>query len=147
MSRAPFEILLIEDNPSDVELVQEALSVWISPARLSVVDDGDKALNFLRHKGVFSQAPVPQLILLDLNLPKRDGIEVLREIKADPVLSVIPVIVLTTSDREHDVKKAYALHANCYLTKPLEIDDFVEKVRAIEDFWLHHARLPNAIPA
>jgi DNA-binding response OmpR family regulator len=90
---------------------------------------------------------LPELILLDLNLPKKDGLEVLREVKADGRLALIPVIVLTTSDREHDVKKAYSMHANCYLTKPLEIDEFISKVRAIEDFWLLHARLPRGLAA
>jgi two-component system response regulator len=143
MPKVPFEILLVEDNPSDVELVQEALSVWNSPTHLSAVDDGEKALRFLHRKGPYAQAPTPELILLDLNLPKKDGIEVLQEIKNDGRLAQIPVIVLTTSDRENDVKKAYSMHANCYLTKPLEIDDFIAKVRAIEQFWLNHARLPR----
>ena len=100
MSRNPFEILLIEDNPSDVELVQEALAIWKSPTRLSVVDDGEKAIGFIHRTKQYATAPVPALILLDLNLPKKDGIEVLREIKADAQLAQIPIIVLTTSDRE-----------------------------------------------
>jgi two-component system response regulator len=144
MPRAPFEILLVEDNPSDVELVQEALAVWKSPTHLSTVDDGEKALDFLHRQAAYAGAPVPELILLDLNLPKKDGLEVLRVIKADNRLSMIPVVVLTTSDREHDVKKAYSMHANCYLTKPLEIDEFIEKVRSIEEFWLNQARLPRS---
>jgi two-component system, chemotaxis family, response regulator Rcp1 len=143
MTRPSFDILLVEDNPSDVELVQEALAAWKTPARLSVVDDGDKAMRFLHRTGPYADAPVPQLILLDLNLPKKDGVEVLREVKSDENLSMIPLIVLTTSDSENDVKRAYRLHANCYLTKPLEIDAFIEKVRAIEQFWLAHARLPQ----
>jgi len=147
MPKVPFEILLVEDNPSDVELVQEALSVWESPTHLSVVDDGDKAVRFLLQEGLYADAPSPELIFLDLNLPKKDGMEVLREIKANFGLSLIPVIVLTTSDREHDVKKAYSMHANCYLTKPLEIDEFIAKVRAIEHFWLNHARLPRSLTA
>lgn len=147
MYRSPFEILLVEDNPSDVELVQEALAVWAAPNRLSVVDDGDKAIRFIHRQHPYASAPVPELILLDLNLPKRDGIEVLREIKADSQLAQIPVIVLTTSDREQDVKKAYLLHANCYLTKPLEIYAFIEKIRAIEHFWLDCARLPRSLTA
>lgn len=145
MARVQFEVLLVEDNPSDVELVREALAVWTLPARLNVVDDGDKALCYVRHIAPYADAPVPELILLDLNLPKKDGLEVLREIKGDARLAQIPIIVLTTSDRENDVKKAYALHANCYLTKPLEIDDFIEKVRAIEQFWLTYARLPQGL--
>lgn len=147
MSRAVIEILLVEDNPSDVELVEEALAVWKARTRLSVVDDGDKAIRFLQRKGVYSDSPVPELILLDLNLPKKDGIEVLREVKGSGDLAVIPLIVLTTSDRENDVKKAYSLHANCYITKPLEIDAFIDKIRAIEQFWLTHARLPNSVMA
>jgi len=147
MSKVPFEILLVEDNPSDVELVQEALLVWESPTHLSVVDDGEKALRFLQQEGAYADAPSPELIFLDLNLPKKDGIEVLREIKANLGFSLIPVIVLTTSDREHDVKTAYSMHANCYLTKPLEIDEFIAKVRAIEHFWLNNARLPRSLTA
>ena len=121
MRRTPFEILLVEDNPSDVELVQEALSVWTVPTRLSIVDDGEKALQFVHRRGPYASSPVPELILLDLNLPKKDGLEVLREIKGDGDLAQIPIIVLSTSDRENDVRKAYTLHANCYLTKPLEV--------------------------
>lgn len=147
MARVQFEVLLVEDNPSDVELVREALAVWSSPIRLNVVDDGEKALRYVRHIAPYADAPVPELILLDLNLPKKDGLEVLSELKGDARLAQIPIIVLTTSDREHDVKKAYALHANCYLTKPLEIDDFIEKVRAIEQFWLTYARLPQGLTA
>jgi CheY-like chemotaxis protein len=147
MSRAVIEILLVEDNPSDVELVEEALAVWKARTRLSVVDDGDKAIRFLQRKGQYSDSPVPELILLDLNLPKKDGIEVLREVKGSGDLALIPLIVLTTSDRENDVKKAYSLHANCYITKPLEIDAFIDKIRAIEQFWLTHARLPNGVMA
>ncbi len=147
MPRDQFEVLLVEDNPSDVELVREALAAWSSPIRLSVVDDGEKALHFVHRTAPYADAPVPELILLDLNLPKKDGLEVLREVKSDERLSQIPVIVLTTSDRENDVKKAYALHANCYLTKPLEMDDFIEKVRAIEQFWLMYARLPQGLTA
>ena len=142
MAHPPFEILLVEDNPSDAELVVEALSVWKSSTRLTVVDDGEKALLFIQRRAPYADSPVPDLILLDLNLPKKDGIEVLREIKRDERTAAIPIIVLTTSDREQDVQRAYAYHANCYLTKPLEIDAFIAKVRAIEEFWLTHARLP-----
>ena len=147
MARVQFEVLLVEDNPSDVELVREALAVWSSPTRLNVVDDGEKALRYVRRIAPYADAPVPELILLDLNLPKKDGLEVLRELKGDARLAQIQIIVLTTSDRENDVKKAYALHANCYLTKPLEIDDFIAKVRAIEQFWLTYARLPQGLTA
>jgi chemotaxis family two-component system response regulator Rcp1 len=138
-----FEILLVEDNPGDVELVTEALAGWTIPSHVSVVDNGDDALLFLRRQGPFSSAPVPDLILLDLNLPKKSGVEVLTEMKLDSGFARIPVIVLTTSDREADVRAAYALHANCYMTKGLEIDDFISKVKAIETFWLQHVRLPR----
>lgn len=137
------EILLVEDNPSDVELVREALNVWATPSHLSVVTDGEMAIRLLRQESPYLTAPIPDLILLDLNLPRKSGSEVLQDIKNDKVLSSIPVIVLTTSDREYDVVKAYSLHANCYLTKPLEIDEFIEKVRSIEGFWLNHVRLPR----
>lgn len=137
-----FEILLVEDNPLDVELVSEALAGWQTPSHVSVVDNGDDALYFLRKQGKYAEAPAPSLILLDLNLPKRSGVEVLSEIKQDTSFAAIPVIVLTTSDRETDVKNAYSLHANCYMTKPLEIDEFIGKVKAIENFWLQYVRLP-----
>jgi two-component system, chemotaxis family, response regulator Rcp1 len=139
-----FEILVVEDNPTDVELVSEALRSWKTPARISFVKDGDEAMRFLRRSGPFSSVPSPNLILLDLNLPKMSGVQVLQEIKSDPELSKIPVIVLTTSDRESDVSQAYGLHANCYLTKPLDIATFFNKVKAIEDFWIGHARLPRS---
>ncbi len=139
----PFEILLVEDNPSDVELVREAIRGWTRPNHIEVVEDGIKALQYLRYQEPYASHAHPQLILLDLNLPRKDGIEVLREAKSDPKLSAIPVIVLTTSDRENDVVSAYSLHANCYLTKPLEIDEFMCKVKAIESFWLNFARLPK----
>ena len=145
MAIRPVEILVVEDNPSDVELVREALSVWVTPSNVSVVNDGEKAIRFLRRESPYVSAPVPDLILLDLNLPRKSGYEVLQEIKGDQLLARIPVIVLTTSDREYDVVKTYTLHANCYLTKPLEIDEFIEKVRSIERFWLNHVRLPRRI--
>jgi two-component system, chemotaxis family, response regulator Rcp1 len=139
----PFEILLVEDNPGDVELVREAVRGWTIPNQIAVVDDGVKAMQYLRRQPPYSDRHTPRLILLDLNLPKKDGMEVLREIKSDDSLSGIPVIVLTTSDRENDVRSAYSLHANCYITKPLEIDDFMSKVQAIESFWLNFVRLPR----
>ena len=139
----PFELLVVEDNPMDVEFVKEALDAWETPVHVSVVENGDEALHFLRRTGSHQSAPYPNLILLDLNLPRKSGMAVLEEIKKDDGLARIPVIVLTTSDRETDVRKAYALHANCYLTKPLEISDFIAKIKAIEYFWLQHARLPR----
>lgn len=140
-----FEILIVEDNPMDVELVTEALRSWKTPTRISVVKDGDEALTFLRRGVPYSSAPCPNLILLDLNLPKMTGVQVLEQIKHDEELMRIPVIVLTTSDREADVSQAYDLHANCYLTKPLDIATFFDKVKAIEDFWIRHARLPQQV--
>ena len=137
------QILLVEDNPADVGLVEEAFRDGRLLCELHVAEDGVTALEFLRNQGKFANAPTPDLILLDLNLPRKNGREVLEEVKADPVLRPIPVIVLTTSDDEADVLRAYGLHANCYLTKPVEMDDFLNKVRAIEEFWLTFARLPD----
>ena len=137
-----FEILLVEDNPGDVLLTQEAFREGRLAHRLSVVEDGEDAMHFLRQEGRHADAPRPDLILLDLNLPKKDGRELLAEVKGDPVLRHIPVIVLTTSDAEQDVWRAYKLHANCYLTKPVQMDDFLNKIRSVEDFWLTVVRLP-----
>ena len=140
------EILLVEDNPGDVLLTQEAFREGHYFPRLSVVEDGEEALQFLRKQGKHKYAPRPDLILLDLNLPKKDGRELLAEVKEDTDLRHIPVIVLTTSNAEQDVSRAYKLHANCYLTKPIEMDDFLRKVRSIEDFWLNVVRLPPNDP-
>ena len=137
-----FEILLVEDNAGDVLLTQEAFREGRLAHRLSVVEDGENAMHFLRQEGRHTDAPRPDLILLDLNLPKKDGRELLAEVKGDPVLRHIPVIVLTTSDAEQDVWRAYKLHANCYLTKPVQMDDFLNKIRSVEDFWLTVVRLP-----
>lgn len=139
----PFKILLVEDNPTDVELVAEALACWKNRTQLNVVEDGDEAIQFLRRGEPYTGAPAPDLILLDLNLPKRSGEQVLEEIKGDAELAQIPVIVLTTSDREKDVRTCYRLHANCYVTKSMEIGEFQEKIKGIEEFWLHHARIPK----
>jgi chemotaxis family two-component system response regulator Rcp1 len=136
------EILLVEDNPGDVRLIQEALKENKVRNRLHVAKDGVEALDFLRHKGAFADAPRPDLVLLDLNLPKKDGREVLSDIKGDPDLKRIPVVVLTTSDDEHDVLESYNLHANAYVTKPLDLDQFLKIVRQIEGFWLTVVRLP-----
>jgi two-component system, chemotaxis family, response regulator Rcp1 len=138
----PIEILLVEDNPGDVRLTVEALKegkVW---NRLNVVQDGVEALAFLRQEGNYADAPRPDVILLDLNLPKKDGREVLAEIKADEHLRRIPVVVLTTSSSEQDILKSYNLHANCYITKPVDLDQFIEVVKGIEDFWLTIVKLP-----
>jgi len=137
------QILLVEDNPADAGLVEEAFRDGRLLHDIHLAQDGVMALQFLRREGRFQNAPYPDLILLDLNLPKKDGREVLEDIKSDPALREIPVIVLTTSDDEADVHKAYGLHANCYLTKPVDIDDFLFKVRSIEDFWLTLVRLPR----
>jgi CheY-like chemotaxis protein len=139
----PVEILLIEDSPGDVRLTQEALKEAKVLNRLSVAADGVEALEFLRREGRFAGEPHPDLILLDLNLPRKDGREVLAEIKADPLLRRIPVVVLTTSRAEEDVVRAYDLHANCYITKPVDFRQFLEVVASIEDFWLTVVKLPK----
>lgn len=138
-----FEILLVEDNPGDVFLTQEAFREGQFEHRLSVAEDGEQALRFLRREGSYKNAPRPDLILMDLNLPKKDGREVLAEVKSDPGLKHIPVIVLTMSEADQDVTRAYKLHANCYLTKPIEMDNFLKMIRSVEDFWLSIARLPD----
>lgn len=140
---SPISILLVEDNPADAGLVEEAFRDGRLAYDLNTAEDGVVALNYLKQVGSYKQAPRPDLILLDLNLPKKDGREVLADIKADPKLRQIPVIVLTTSDDEADVHRAYGLHANCYMTKPVDIEDFLRKVRSIEDFWLTFVRLPD----
>ena len=136
------EILLVEDNPGDVRLTQEALKETKVLNRLNVVKDGVEAINYLRHAKGYEEAVTPDLILLDLNLPRKDGREVLQDIKADPQLRHIPVVILTVSQAEQDIMKTYDLHANCYITKPINLDQFVEVVKAIEDFWLTIVKLP-----
>ncbi len=138
----PAEVLLVEDNPGDVRLTEEALREGKVRNRLSVVADGVQALEFLRRERGYAQAPRPDLILLDLNLPKKDGREVLAEVKQDERLRKIPVVVLTTSKAEEDVLKSYRLHANCYITKPVDFGQFIRVVRSIEDFWLCIVKLP-----
>ncbi len=138
----PIEILLVEDNPGDVRLTIEALKEAKVINHLTVVRDGVEALAFLRRQDPYATAPRPHLIVLDLNLPKKDGREVLADIKADDTLKRIPVVVLTTSQDEQDVLKSYNLHANCYITKPVDLDQFVRVVRSIEDFWLGIVVLP-----
>ncbi|CAN5860445.1 response regulator [soil metagenome] len=136
------EILLVEDNPGDVVLTQEALREGKIRNRLSVAKDGVEAMAFLRKEGEFADAPRPDLILLDLNMPRKNGSEVLKEVKADPDLKTIPVVILTTSDAEQDVLKAYQFNANCYITKPVEFDRFVKVVQTIDEFWLSIVQLP-----
>jgi two-component system, chemotaxis family, response regulator Rcp1 len=138
-----FEVLLVEDNPGDVLLTKEAFREGRFSHRLSTVENGEEAIQFLRRQGKYQAAPRPDLILLDLNLPKMDGRELLGEIKQDDHLRDIPVIVLTTSDARQDVLKAYKLHANCYLMKPIQMEDFLQKVRSVQDFWLSVVRLPS----
>ena len=137
------EILLVEDNPADVRLAREALKDAKVLNNLSVVHDGETALAFLRQEGEYSTAPRPNVILLDLNLPRIDGREVLAAIKQDASLRRIPVVVLTTSKAEEDILTSYNLHANCFITKPLDINQFIQVVRSIEDFWLTIVTLPE----
>ena len=139
----PIEILLVEDSPSDTELTVEALEEGKIYNHLSMVEDGVQALEFLRRQGAYADAPRPDLILLDLNLPRKDGREVLAELKADSELKVIPVVVLTTSRADEDVLRAYSLHANCYILKPVDFKQFVEVVKHIENFWLSVVKLPT----
>lgn len=138
----PIEILLVEDNPGDARLTLEAFKDGKVLNNLHVVGDGLEALAFLRRQGQYAQAPRPGIILLDLNLPRKDGREVLAEIKADPDLRRIPVVVLTTSQAERDILKSYDLHANSYITKSVDLDEFLAVIRAIENFWLMIVRLP-----
>jgi two-component system, chemotaxis family, response regulator Rcp1 len=139
---SPIDILLVEDNPGDVRLTVEALKEGKVRNRLSVVEDGVEALAFLRHEGKYADSPRPDVILLDLNLPRKDGRAVLAEIKADEALRRIPVVVLTTSSSEQDILRSYELHANCYITKPVDLEQFMEVVKGIEDFWLTIVKLP-----
>jgi two-component system response regulator len=142
-SPRPVEILLVEDSPTDALLAQEALrggKVWNN---VHLVEDGEEALAFLHRAEPYAHVPRPDLILLDLNLPRKDGREVLAEIKADPSLKVIPVVVLTTSQDEEDILKAYGLYANCYITKPVDFQQFIEIVRSIEHFWFAVVTLPS----
>jgi len=136
------EILLVEDNPGDVRLTREALKEGRVLNNVSTVGDGVEAMAFLRREGRYEGAPRPDLILLDLNLPKMNGREVLAKVKADTDLRRIPVVVLTTSQAEEDVLKTYDLHANSYVTKPVDVDQFLSVVRQIEDYWLAVVRLP-----
>jgi two-component system, chemotaxis family, response regulator Rcp1 len=138
----PVEILLVEDNPGDERLTREALKDGKVYSNLHWVKDGVEATQFLRRQGKFSGAVRPDIILLDLNLPKKDGREVLEEIKSDPQLKSIPVVVLTTSKAEEDVLKTYGLHANCYVTKPVDLDKFITVVKSIDAFWLSVVTLP-----
>jgi len=137
------KILLVEDNPGDVRLTSEAFKEAKVANKLYVAADGVEAMRYLRGEGGPEESPRPDLILLDLNLPRKDGREVLAEIKASPTLKRIPVVILTTSEAEEDILKTYDLHANCYITKPVDLDQFVKVVRSIEDFWLTIVKLPK----
>jgi CheY-like chemotaxis protein len=141
---SPIEILLVEDNPGDVELTREALEAAKVSNRLHVVDDGADAVDFLFQRGRFADAPRPDIILLDLNLPKKDGRQVLSEIKACSNLAQIPVVVLTTSQAEEDILRAYQLHANCYVAKPVDFHQFLHIISTIEEFWLTVVKLPKS---
>ncbi|HQU28281.1 MAG: response regulator [Nitrospiraceae bacterium] len=141
----PIEILLIEDNPADIRLTQEAFREARLQNTVHVVQDGVNAMAFIRQTAPFQQAPRPDLILLDLNLPKKDGREVLKEIKSDAHTRTIPVVVLTTSDDEADVLRSYNLHANAYLVKPIDILQFIKMIQSLEDFWLSVVKLPPKV--
>ena len=140
----PVEILLVEDNPGDVRLTVEAFKEVKVRNTLHIVDDGEKAMSFLRQEGNYASARRPDLILLDLNLPRKDGRDVLAEIKQDAGLKHIPVVVLTSSEADEDVLKAYDSHANCYITKPVDLDQFLGVAERIQDFWLTIVKLPSA---
>lgn len=140
----PIEILLVEDNPDDAELTVETLQEGKIVNNITVIEDGEEALDFLHRRGRHAEAPRPDLILLDLQLPKRNGREILAEIKEDSELKRIPVVILTTSSSDDDVLGSYNRHANCFVTKPVDLDDFISSVRKIEDFWLAFVKLPAA---
>ncbi len=142
-STKPIDILLVEDNPGDVRLTREALKEGKVLNNLMVAQDGMEALALLKREGEFANVVRPDIILLDLNLPKMDGREVLAEIKIDPSLRRIPVVILTTSKAEEDILKTYDLHANCYITKPVDLDQFITVVKSIEDFWFTIVKLPS----
>ncbi|MDQ6759525.1 MAG: response regulator [Acidobacteriota bacterium] len=140
--RKTINLLLVEDNPADVRLTEEALKEGQVPVSLSVAYDGVEAVDFLYRRGKYSKAPRPDLIILDLNMPRKSGREVLSEIKTDPDLKHIPVLVMTTSTAEQDIARAYNLNANCYIAKPMELAGLIDIIQSIEDFWLSRASLP-----
>ena len=142
VSGAPIEILLVEDNPGDVRLTQEAIREAKIRNKLNVVNDGEQAVAYVRRQGDYSDQPRPDLILLDLNLPKKDGREVLQELKSDRDLHRIPVVVLTSSAAEQDILRTYDLYANAYVTKPVDLEQFMHVVSSIQDFWLNIVKLP-----
>lgn len=139
----PIEILMVEDNPGDIRLTQEALKKNKLKNVLHSVDNGVDALAYLRREGEFKTRNRPDLIILDLNIPKKNGMEVLKEVKEDPILRRIPVVILTSSRAEEDIIRGYSLHANCYITKPVDLGKFIEVVKVLDDFWLEIVRLPK----
>ncbi len=141
-SGAPIEILLVEDNPGDVRLTQEAVREARIRNTLNVVNDGEQAIAYVRRRGEYADRPRPDLILLDLNLPRKDGREVLQDLKSDPDLHRIPVVVLTSSAAEQDILRTYDLYANAYVTKPVDLEQFMRVVSSIQDFWLNIVKLP-----
>jgi CheY-like chemotaxis protein len=143
----PIQVLLVEDSPGDVRLTREAFKDAKVYITLHVASDGEKAMAFLKREGEYANAPRPDLILLDLNLPKKDGREVLDEIKGSPTLKSIPVVILTTSSSETDILRSYQLHANCYITKPVALDGFLKVVKSIDSFWLSVVKLPREEPS
>ncbi len=143
MNSNPIQILLVEDNPGDVRLTQESLHDSKIKNLLHVVMDGVEAIAFLRQEGQYADAPRPDVVLLDLNLPKKSGHEVLTEVKNDPNLKTIPIVILTTSDAEEDILESYENHANCYITKPVDLEQFIKIVETIEDFWFTIVKLPK----
>lgn len=143
----PIDILLVEDNPGDARLTREALALSSMHSTLHDVRDGEQAMAFLRREGVFAAAPRPRLVLLDLNLPRRDGREVLEDMKQDPALQHIPVIVLTSSEAEEDILRSYRLHANCFITKPVDLADLARVLEGIERFWFALVKLPPMVRA
>jgi len=143
----PINILLVEDNPGDVDLTREALEGAKVANRLFVCEDGEQALDYLFRRGEYADVPRPDLILLDLNLPKKSGREVLEDIRADAELTKVPVVILTTSQADEDVCHAYRLHANCYVTKPVNFKQFLKVIQAIEEFWLEVVKLPAKRPS
>jgi two-component system, chemotaxis family, response regulator Rcp1 len=142
VAEKPIDILLVEDNPGDARLAQEALKDSKVRNAIHVAGDGVEAMAFLRNEGRHAKAPRPDLILLDLNLPRMDGRQVLNAIKSDPELKRIPVVILTISKDEEDILKSYNLHANCFITKPIDLEQFIKVVRSVEDFWLSIVKLP-----
>jgi CheY-like chemotaxis protein len=139
----PIDILVVEDNPGDARLIKEVLNEQKIYNSLFIVSDGVEAMNFLQKKGKYKESPKPDLIILDLNLPKKDGREVLSDIKADDNLKRIPVVIMTISQAEADILKSYNLHANCYITKPIDLDQFIKVIKSIEEFWFSIVKLPS----